>query len=88
MRYVYLLKSINRSFFYIGSTSDIGKRLAEHKQGKCPTTMRYLPVRLVYYEAYASELDANTREQKLKQYGSSLQKLKQRIRWSMERGAG
>ncbi len=79
MRYVYLLKSVNKDFFYIGSTNDINKRINEHEQGECLTTKRYLPMRLVYYEAYASDLDANNREQKLKQYGSSLQKLKQRI---------
>lgn len=88
MRYVYLLKSIDKEFFYIGSTSNIEKRLVEHEEGKCPTTKRYLPVRLIYYEAYASDLDANNREQKLKQYGSSLQKLKERIKRNINGGAG
>ncbi len=83
MRYVYLLKSINKDFFYIGSTEDVNKRINEHEQGKCLTTKRYLPMRLIYYEAYASDLDANNREQKLKHYGSSLQKLKQRIKNSV-----
>ena len=86
--YVYILKSVNKSFFYIGSTYDIEKRINEHAQVKCLTTKRYLPMRLVYYEAYASDLDANNREQKLKQYGSSLQKLKQRIENSLQGGAG
>jgi len=88
MRYVYLLKSIYKESFYIGTTSNIKKRLVEHQEGKCPTTRRYLPVRLIYYEAYASDLDANNREQKLKQYGSSLQKLKQRIKRSIKEGLG
>ncbi len=86
MRYVYLLKSMDKDFFYIGSTNDINKRINEHKEGQCLTTKRYLPIRLVYYEAYLSDLDANNREQKLKQYGSSLQKLKLRIKNSVSLG--
>jgi len=88
MRYVYLLKSVNKDFYYIGSTYNLEKRMEKHVQGKCNTTKRYLPVRLVYYEAYTSDYDANTREEKLKQYGSSLQKLKQRIKHSVGGGAG
>ena len=88
MRYVYILKSVNKDFFYIGSSYDIDKRISEHAEGKCLTTKRYLPIRLVYYEAYASDLDANNREHALKQYGSSLQKLKQRIKNSSQGGAG
>ena len=86
MRYVYLLNSMDKDFFYIGSTNDINKRINEHKEGQCLTTKRYLPIRLVYYEAYLSDLDANNREQKLKQYGSSLQKLKLRIKNSVSLG--
>jgi putative endonuclease len=87
MRYIYLLKSVNQNFFYIGSAYNLKKRLEEHKQGKCPTTKRYLPLRLVYYEAYTADLDANTREQKLKQYGSSHQNLKRRRKNSISGGA-
>jgi putative endonuclease len=88
MRHVYLLKSISKNFFYIGSTGDIKRRMEFHEQGKCSTTRRYLPIRLIYYEAYASDYDANIREEKLKHYGSGLQKLKQRLRESVKGGAG
>ena len=79
MYYVYLLKSMIKNWVYIGCTSDLIKRLQEHQLGKCYSTRKYVPLTLVYYEAYSSKEDAYTREQKLKQYGSSLQKLKQRL---------
>lgn len=79
MYYIYILKSIKLGVFYIGYTSDLKKRINEHHLGKSTTTKKYLPIKLVYYEAYLSKKDAICRENKLKQYGSSLAKLKKRI---------
>jgi len=87
MHYVYLLKSQKSKWVYIGYTSNLTKRLNEHNSGKSYSTKKYLPVRLVYYEAYSSKLDAIERERQLKHYGSSLQKLKERLRGSSG-GAG
>jgi len=56
--------------------------------GKSYTTKRFLPMQLVYYEAYSCKKDAMAREKMLKQYGSSLQKLKSRIKKCLEGGAG
>lgn len=81
MHYVYVLKSLRlKDKIYIGYTSDLKKRLAEHMMGKNYTTARILPVELVYYEAYKSKMDAQNREQQLKQYGNALGHLKKRIR--------
>lgn len=88
MHYVYLLKSINTHKIYIGYTSNLRKRLKEHMLGKTYTTKRFLPIRCVYYEAYYCKTDAKLREKMLKQYGSSLQKLKSRIKNCLEGGAG
>jgi putative endonuclease len=63
------------------------KRLNGHNSGKNFSTKKYLPVRLIYYEAYSSKLDAIEREKRLKHYGSSLQKLKDRLEKSLG-GAG
>lgn len=87
MFYVYLLESEKTRWLYIGYTSNLSKRLEEHNSGKNYSTKKYLPVRLIYYEAYYSQLDAIDREKHLKQYGSSLQKLKERIKNSLG-GAG
>jgi putative endonuclease len=80
MYYVYLLKSLKDNWVYIGYTSDLRKRLKEHCAGENLSTRRYLPVKLVYYEAYLSKSDAQKREKMLKQYGSGLQKLKMRLK--------
>jgi len=87
MFYVYLLKSERTKWTYVGYTSNLTRRLEEHNSGKNYSTRRYLPVRLIYYEAYSSKLDATEREKHLKQYGSSLQKLKERVKGSLG-GAG
>jgi putative endonuclease len=86
--YVYLLKNHKRNWTYIGCTSDLVKRFEEHNSGECFSTKSYLPLELVYYEAYLSKSDAFNREKKLKHFGSSVTKLKQRIKNSLEGGAG
>jgi putative endonuclease len=73
-----------KNWIYIGCTSNLTKRLQEHQLGKRYSTKKYVPLRLVYYEAYFSKEDAYAREQKLKQYGSSLQKLRQRLTNSLK----
>ncbi len=81
MYYVYVLKSLGlKDKIYIGYTSDLNKRLKEHMTGKNYTTARILPVELVYYEAYKSKMDAQSREKQLKQYGNALGHLKKRIK--------
>ena len=89
MHYVYLLKSNKSKWLYIGMTKNLKKRMAEHCAGTSYTTRKYLPVELVYYEAYKSETDAKSREKRLKQYGNVIGLLKKRIVNSLlEEGAG
>jgi len=78
-RYVYLLKSKETPYIYIGYTSNLVKRLKEHNEGKVYSTKKILPVELIYYEAYRVKAYAYKREQALKKYGSGLAKLKQRL---------
>ncbi len=65
MYYVYILQ-LNNSQFYTGYTSDLKRRIHEHKSGKCKFTSQRLPVELIYYEAYILESDARAREIYLK----------------------
>jgi len=81
--YIYMLRSPRTKWLYIGYTSDLRKRLAEHQSGKNYSTKKYLPVELIYYEAYSSKKDAVEREKTLKQYGSSVQKLKDRLKQTL-----
>lgn len=83
MYYVYVLKSIKTKNIYIGYTSNLNKRIKEHMEGKTYTTNRFLPVDLIYYEAYKSMADAKNREKQLKQYGAALGHLKKRIKGSL-----
>ncbi|MDP3788933.1 MAG: GIY-YIG nuclease family protein [Candidatus Omnitrophota bacterium] len=84
--YVYILKSDRKDWIYIGMTSDLSRRLQQHYLGKNYSTKRYLPVRLVYYEAYSSIADAMKREKSLKYYGNALRELKKRIANSLGKG--
>ena len=46
-RFVYVLKSGGPNpDFYIGLTSDVSARLADHNAGRCPHTARYRPWQL------------------------------------------
>lgn len=67
MRYVYLLKS--EAFIdqrYVGITSDLKRRLADHNAGKSPHTSKYTPWKLVTYVAFSDERKAEIFERYLK----------------------
>lgn len=56
MYYVYLLQKVDGKT-YIGYTTDLKRRVVEHKDKKAE---------LIYYESYKNKLDAQDRERKLK----------------------
>ena len=74
MHYVYVLKKPKSEAIYIGFSSNLQQRIAQHQSSGHPGW------ELVYYEAYRDERDARLRERKLKQYGASLGHLKTRIK--------
>jgi len=87
MYYVYLLE-LNRpkDRYYIGYSSDLKRRISEHQRGLVDSTKHYLPVKLFYYEAYANENLARTRELSLKKkrfilYGFN-EEIRTKIEWS------
>jgi putative endonuclease len=63
---VYILESINNRELYIGYTKDLKKRFDEHNQGLNSSTKRYLPWKIIYYEACLNKKDAIRRERYLK----------------------
>jgi len=66
--YVYIIASWSRRL-YIGVTSDLEKRMAEHKaKTGSQFAARYNITRLVYYEQYGDIRDAIEREKQLKKW--------------------
>ncbi len=66
---VYILASGRHGTLYIGVTSDLVKRIYEHKQDLVEGfTKRYRVHTLVYHEAFEEMLDAIAREKQLKKW--------------------
>ena len=65
MFYTYVLRCGDGNL-YIGSTSNLRRRLSEHQAARVPATAPRLPVTLEYYEACRSERGARVREKQLK----------------------
>ena len=66
MFYVYILQSQKDKQLYIGYSTDLKRRIAEHNRGESKSTKGRRPFRLVYYEAHFSDVDARRREQYFK----------------------
>lgn len=67
MHYVYLLESGKvAGQRYVGRTSDLKRRVAEHNAGKSPHTSKFVPWRLVTYVAFTDEGKAAAFERYLK----------------------
>lgn len=80
MCWVYILKNTDTDRFYIGSTSDLTRRLLQHKRGLTRTTRVLGTLDLVYKEEYSNIHEARAREKKLKSYKS-----KKYIKWLIEK---
>jgi putative endonuclease len=67
--YVYILASRRNGTLYIGVTSDLPKRVYEHKQELIDGfTKKYGVHALVYYEAHDNIEEAITREKQIKKW--------------------
>jgi putative endonuclease len=67
---VYILYSEKMDKFYIGSTSDLQRRLLEHNRGKEKFTKNGMPWLLVYKEDFNDLKDARSREKFIKKQKS------------------
>jgi len=65
MTYTYFLLMGN-NMVYTGLTNDLKRRFSEHQAGKVKSTKHRLPVKLIGYEAYSLQSDAQRRERFLK----------------------
>ncbi|MEL6483381.1 MAG: GIY-YIG nuclease family protein [Bacteroidota bacterium] len=67
--YVYIMTNSSRTTFYIGVTSDLKKRVAEHAQGFGSNfTKKYNLKDLVYFEELQDIKQAIQREKQLKNW--------------------
>ena len=65
--YIYLLTNNTNSVVYTGVTSNLQKRIYEHKQNLVKGfTAKYKVHKLVYYEVFDSVKDAIIREKQIK----------------------
>lgn len=69
MHYVYVLRSISDHGLYIGYSSNLKRRIAQHKEKGSLATSYRGPWKLIYYEAYLDRDDALGREKYLKSGG-------------------
>jgi putative endonuclease len=79
MFYVYVLHSLEDRGLYIGFSTDLRRRMAEHKQRASFATKHRGPWKLIYYEAYIDRQNAEGRERYLKS-GSGRRFLRQQLR--------
>ena len=92
MYYAYLLENLGDKSWYIGSTSDLKRRIKEHQTGSGGRTTRIKKNwHLIYYEAYLDKRDAVGREKFLKS-GSGRKYLKKQLKnylslWALPRRA-
>jgi len=82
--YVYVLKSLKDQKIYTGYSSDLKRRILEHKSGLVKSTKKRLPVKLIYYEAFLDKKDAQDREKYLKSGGKAKIGLKLQIKNSLQ----
>jgi putative endonuclease len=67
--FVYILASRYRGTLYVGVTTDISRRMSEHKSGQVAGfTKTYKVHELVYLETYPTILEARARERVLKRW--------------------
>ena len=84
MNFVYILLSLRDKNIYTGYTKSLDKRIKEHKLGKVKSTASRRPLKLIYYEAYVSKRDAQSREKYLKGGGKAKLDLKRQINNSIK----
>lgn len=67
MYFVYFIRSLkNKNWVYIGSTSNLEKRIKNHNKGEVHSTKNRKPFELIYHEIYVKLSDARKREKQIK----------------------
>ena len=81
MYYIYLIQHNFTKEIYVGKTDNLKRRIVQHNNGQQTATYRrngeWIPI---YIEIYRVKKDADRREVALKQHGSNMRWLKDRIK--------
>ncbi|MFA6099024.1 MAG: GIY-YIG nuclease family protein [Patescibacteria group bacterium] len=64
--FTYILRSLKDNSYYIGSTDNLNKRVAQHNQGSVRSTKGRLPWELIYTEEFNTRGEAFIREKYIK----------------------
>ena len=79
-----VLRSDKDKNLYFGYTTNLNNRIKEHNSGLVKSTKSRIPLRCVYYEAYASKNDAIKREHNLKLRAKAVRQLLIRVQSSLK----
>lgn len=63
---VYVLRSSQRLYFYVGLTNNLERRYLQHQNGRVRSTKAYRPFQLVHKESFNTRQEARSREKYLK----------------------
>jgi putative endonuclease len=73
--YVYLMTNPHHTVIYTGVTSDLSRRVTQHKEKAVKGfTAKYNAIKLVYFEVFADPINAISREKQIKA-GSRMKKI-------------
>jgi putative endonuclease len=81
LHHVYVLKSSKDGKLYIGYTSNLDRRIQEHKNGLVTSTKNRRPLELVYVEEFKEKANALQREKYFKGGGKARALLKNKVKW-------
>lgn len=73
--FVYIIRSIKDSGYYVGMTKDLNTRLNYHNKGLVRSTKHRIPFKLVYKEIFQTTKEAREREKYLKSYKGAKEKM-------------
>ncbi|CUT04545.1 GIY-YIG nuclease family protein [Candidatus Chrysopegis kryptomonas] len=73
--FVYILKSLKDSGYYIGHTKNVERRLREHNLGRVKSTKCRRPFKLIYTEKFETKKEAFAKEMYLKSPEGYFEKL-------------
>lgn len=76
---VYMIKSAQKNWYYIGSTDSLTRRLSEHNKGRVISTKRYIPLKLVFLKELKTEKEAREYEKRLKKRRKEKEELIRKI---------